>query len=752
MRKQRINRTMALFLLSYITVMLLPLSIGILYYYPQMRSMLIEHATERSRSNVRQLSASMDEQLSNVYGMPGFISTNKNIIEYELRTNPLARRDAKDQLNQMIRTNTFIDELFLYIRDAEYLIGARTGAYYFSNLTDHPSLYQTSFGDISNETLQGLLHQADRAIVLQSRNVMLSGTRYGRMLLFVLPVPQRSFAHSTALICVSESRLNDLINVHLETRDSRFLLFGEGNALLHANSAVDTADILRINEMLADAGKASGTMQLALSGEKTLMSWSTSSQYGWRYVNLVPLRAITLEADRLERSSTWITIGIIALSALCIYVAMRVNYLPIQKLARLAQQEPVPLERRDDIQAIQRLIQRLHTDVAHLDERIHQSEPQLREYLVGLAIRGEISDTQGFLRQSMQIGLDFEKAPYMVMLAVYEDTQAAQDALARISEQEIEADMNCIATNGDKEECIAIILSGGDNASLSQEADGLLGDTKMRAIGGVVYTVGDIAESYRQADAALDYLMLNNITGGQMRYEELPERVFKPRDYPTNLMQALEITIQHGDAERMAKLVRQITALITHEGAPPYFTRSVYFNTANLLIGGLHRHLGSDNETVHEIGIRSMLNHYNVNEMVSILESTSAQLSLLMEDKAKAHSSMTGILAYIEENIASTELSLVSAADAFGLSASAFSRMFKEKIGRNFKEYVDTARIALAKTLLTESRQPVEQVALSVGYENITSFYRLFKKHVGIAPGEYRQAKEAPKSSDSQEL
>ena len=82
-----------------------------------------------------------------------------------------------------------------------------------------------------------------------------------------------------------------------------------------------------------------------------------------------------------------------------------------------------------------------------------------------------------------------------------------------------------------------------------------------------------------------------------------------------------------------------------------------------------------------------------------------------------------------------------------GMSASAFSRSFKEIIGKNFKEYVDELRILRARELLTGSDLPIEAIALQVGYENVSSFYRFFKKYTGVAPGIYRTVSRSDESS-----
>ena len=75
-----------------------------------------------------------------------------------------------------------------------------------------------------------------------------------------------------------------------------------------------------------------------------------------------------------------------------------------------------------------------------------------------------------------------------------------------------------------------------------------------------------------------------------------------------------------------------------------------------------------------------------------------------------------------------------------GMSPSNFSRSFKDMVGKGFKEYVDELRLLKARELLGRDELSIEEIAQRVGYENITSFYRFFKKQTGVAPGVYRDA------------
>ncbi|MBQ7661569.1 MAG: helix-turn-helix transcriptional regulator [Clostridia bacterium] len=63
-------------------------------------------------------------------------------------------------------------------------------------------------------------------------------------------------------------------------------------------------------------------------------------------------------------------------------------------------------------------------------------------------------------------------------------------------------------------------------------------------------------------------------------------------------------------------------------------------------------------------------------------------------------------------------------------------------------QYIVSLRISNAMNLLDSTDDPVTKIAGAVGYDNALYFSRLFKKHVGISPREYRKRRAADKASD----
>ena len=97
------------------------------------------------------------------------------------------------------------------------------------------------------------------------------------------------------------------------------------------------------------------------------------------------------------------------------------------------------------------------------------------------------------------------------------------------------------------------------------------------------------------------------------------------------------------------------------------------------------------------------------------------------------------ILNYIQSNY--LDVSLEDLSEKFYLSKPYLSKYIKEKSGMTFGETVKRVRMKKARALLKGTNMTVESIALSVGYQNVEHFNRLFKKAYKMTPVQYRNSK-----------
>jgi araC-type DNA-binding domain-containing proteins len=86
----------------------------------------------------------------------------------------------------------------------------------------------------------------------------------------------------------------------------------------------------------------------------------------------------------------------------------------------------------------------------------------------------------------------------------------------------------------------------------------------------------------------------------------------------------------------------------------------------------------------------------------------------------------------------SDELNLEAVASMSGFSKFYFSRLFKQFTNVSFYKYVNQKRIEKAAKMLTKPNISITNVALSCGFESLSSFIRMFKIVKGCTPTEFR--------------
>lgn len=93
---------------------------------------------------------------------------------------------------------------------------------------------------------------------------------------------------------------------------------------------------------------------------------------------------------------------------------------------------------------------------------------------------------------------------------------------------------------------------------------------------------------------------------------------------------------------------------------------------------------------------------------------------------------------FIDNNLGS-KFTLEMLAERCGLSRNFFCRIFKEILGNTPFEYIIENKMVLAKKLLTTTNISVEQISAICGFDDLTYFYRLFKRYFHTTPTQFRE-------------
>ena len=249
-------------------------------------------------------------------------------------------------------------------------------------------------------------------------------------------------------------------------------------------------------------------------------------------------------------------------------------------------------------------------------------------------------------------------------------------------------------------------------------------------------------------------------TDGRVR-REYPELVYLCRGCARYRIGGTEVTVREGEL----LLLGQNTPLEPLDGGSDPLDVSFFIKPE--FFGDILSFLGSEQTPLREFVLRCLGQetpygylHFHVagvrpignlleNLLLHLLESPDSRRAIplytvgllfvhLLEESDKLtmgireQQSILGVLRYLENNYAGG--SLTEAAQLLHCGVAWLSREIKRRTGRTYTELLQERRLQQAAWLLEHTRQRVSDIAVSVGYENVSYFHRIFQKRFGLSP------------------
>ena len=136
---------------------------------------------------------------------------------------------------------------------------------------------------------------------------------------------------------------------------------------------------------------------------------------------------------------------------------------------------------------------------------------------------------------------------------------------------------------------------------------------------------------------------------------------------------------------------------------------------------------------------KDVLASFTLQELLVRLMQTQAR-ALIFHDYARHLTThrFAAVVDYIKRHLAEN-LSVDKLSALACMSKANFFRVFKREFGLTPIEYIIRERLAEAKRLLRQPLANVTDVYLRAGFNNLSHFQALFKKHEGLTPGAYRK-------------
>lgn len=214
--------------------------------------------------------------------------------------------------------------------------------------------------------------------------------------------------------------------------------------------------------------------------------------------------------------------------------------------------------------------------------------------------------------------------------------------------------------------------------------------------------------------------------------------------YSSDLDQRLEDAITRQDMEECKRTLHEIKAVLKQLNI-----RNAIICTTSLL-NQVHSILSKNAKSSASVSFPLHAIYGYISESGTIDQCFDAILNHIhvylceqpYESKTNNELFINSIFDFIQNSYFDTNLSSQMIAEYFGLSNRYLMKKFKTLTGVSLNEYITDLRLKMAAALLRDTDSSISSIADQVGIDNLSYFYRLFKKNYGCTPKEFRDNEE----------
>lgn len=130
---------------------------------------------------------------------------------------------------------------------------------------------------------------------------------------------------------------------------------------------------------------------------------------------------------------------------------------------------------------------------------------------------------------------------------------------------------------------------------------------------------------------------------------------------------------------------------------------------------------------------RDMLALSKLIQLLTLLDGLRSTVDAPIQKESLLHQ----VLQYLNEHY-TEDISVAQVAEAFHITPSYLAHWFKNRTGLSPWNYVILRRLKRANDLMTQGHS-AEEACYRVGFDNYANFFRLYKKHTGVSPSQFKK-------------
>lgn len=732
----RITKTLRKWMMSYISVLVIPL-LTCSIYYTHVYKIIRHDATVRQHLALENVRSQIDGNINEMISMSTKLQMNDLVtsIAYKSENSPelpIQLRHLVDELSIYMVTNNLLQEIYIYFPNNDYIVSSST--VYQNRYTQFmPSRYiqSDSWDKLLSSSIRGkhVLRMIDRdSKLIYSKPILMENRSDEPLAMIVIEINTGRFVEMLKRSLNS----SDFSSLSLVEND-RIILSTDPGLIKQALTSNDFATLFKITV-----------------GESNNVEYKLDSiEINTQLIRLMSLTEINLYNNELTNMLIILFISLIAsilLGTIMTFYFSLNNYRPLQDIMGFLKASSDNTGDRNEFKTIKNAIMQSTLEIN--TQRAQLKNSYLYKLLTGEVLASQVTDS---VREQLQLPLSDDHV-HVVLLHSDQDTKMefnffiTQNILEEMFHNVFCRLNFCYAQNE-----IAMIAETESNISsmtkqLFEGIDAFITycskhfDIHFLASLSELCMVSNLPDAYKQANNTMEYMKLFK-TGHILSYSETPQDSkicyldLRSAEYLTNLVTTCNRQTL-SEYFHTIRLALSTTYLSTEDAKSCLY---FFYNVTMRLKTQLDHMLPY--RTLSEIW--SMDNRFLNQSLSDALREIEnlymTSIELLSNQGRSSDKKVLDVIQFIENNYFDMDLNLNNIADKFNISPAYLSKKFKDDTGEKIIDFLYKIRIDKSLSLIEDTKLKISDIAEMVGFTNSNAYIRIFKKFKGCTPGQLKQ-------------
>lgn len=578
---------------------------------------------------------------------------------------------------------------------------------------------------------------------------------------YVLPLNRLSTTtKGTIVVNLEEDRISQYLRTSEPGKHSYLLMEADGTIISNENKSLlftSGKDQPFIQDIL-DSGTKEGYVYHELDGERLIYTWSRSAtQYNWLNVNVYSMDELMTKTHSIQRNIILLTIVIVFAGALLtIFLATWLSK-PLRELVRVVRERSnLGITKKNELVFLDAAFQRMQEEEEGLTRLLREREQDTRNLAVHHLLKGEVTRQVEELfpeRYFMTAIMSIDRYRRYVSHMNPETRQYHRYVLVPQCNSLFPEGIH-VRTVYQGEGCFVMIINYGAEeaehgaqsvhealASIRDMAAEVLGHSVTIGVSSQADSIEMIPDGVVEAMEVIKHRMIGG-SGGITYWKQDADQTGK-YIYPANSERRILNFLDNGDLD---SIIKELGLIRDEIQSVEYISYDNIMFIYNQILGVTIKHLRENNVSTARIftGRRNIYSAIatrdTLDELDEYLHEFFGDIIQYLERSSGEANYGERITRYLEEHYCE-EIVFEDMAKEIGISYSYMRKIVMELTGKSLIDYTNSLRIEKAKQLLLESNLSITQIAAEVGYANVQSFNRFFRKYEGMPPSSYKTLK-----------